>query len=208
MKPTRLTPLLAAAALASPLAGVAADIVLSPPAAGGVAVTNAAGNTTRFRVADDGVITLPGLTVLGSSDAFALHLVQGGVRAMRFFTPTGATGPSVVAGHPTNVVAPTASYATIAGGGASGVNGVDPLTGYVCVGLGPCHNEVASPGGTIGGGIDNRITAGVLGTIAGGAGNRVTGDNGAVPEAERIRVTSNPNSNSLCRAVSTTRATT
>jgi len=38
---------------------LAADIVLTPPAAGGVSVTNAAGNTTRFRVADDGSVTFP-----------------------------------------------------------------------------------------------------------------------------------------------------
>jgi hypothetical protein len=40
----------------------AADIVLTPPAGGGVSITNAGGNTTRFRVAEDGTVTLPGVT--------------------------------------------------------------------------------------------------------------------------------------------------
>ena len=43
---------IAAAGLTS--AVLAADIVLTPPAGGGVAVTNAAGTTTRLRMADDG----------------------------------------------------------------------------------------------------------------------------------------------------------
>ena len=47
-----------------PLAAHAADIVLTPPAGGGVAITNAVGGTTRLRVADDGLVTLPGLTAL------------------------------------------------------------------------------------------------------------------------------------------------
>ena len=54
-----------AAALAClPLAAQAADIVLTPPAGGGVAITSAAGGATRLRVADDGLVTLPGLTAL------------------------------------------------------------------------------------------------------------------------------------------------
>lgn len=47
-----------------PAGALAADIVITPPAAGGVSITNAAGNATRFRVGDDGVVTIPGLTAL------------------------------------------------------------------------------------------------------------------------------------------------
>ena len=53
-----------ALAAAFPLASPGADIVLAPPAGGGVAITNSAGATTRLRVADDGLVTLPGLTAL------------------------------------------------------------------------------------------------------------------------------------------------
>src|SRR5688500_7568046 len=52
---------LAAASL--PLGPHAADIVLTPSAGSGVSITNAAGSATRFRVADDGVVTLPSLAV-------------------------------------------------------------------------------------------------------------------------------------------------
>ena len=53
--------------LSLPSATLAADIVLTPPAGGGVTVTNAAANATRFRIADDGTITLPGLGAAASS---------------------------------------------------------------------------------------------------------------------------------------------
>lgn len=47
----------------------AVDIVLTPPAAGGVAVTNAAGTTTRFRVADDGTVMIPGIAATTATAA-------------------------------------------------------------------------------------------------------------------------------------------
>jgi len=50
-----------------PAASLAADIVLTPPAGGGVTVTNSAANATRLRIADDGTITLPGLGAAASS---------------------------------------------------------------------------------------------------------------------------------------------
>ena len=281
----RLALVLATGAFAASLPATAADIVLTPPAAGGVAVTNAAGNATRLRVADDGVITLPGLgalpvagtglcidaatgrlgtcalpgggasgtvtsvvagtgltggtittsgtiaadtnflqrrvsascavgssiraiaadgtvtcqadtsgspnafvlggnafgasAALGTSDAFPLHLVQAGVPALRLFTPTGATGPSLVAGHPSNSA--NVAFATIAGGGALvAASGVEPVTGLACRVGSNCSNEVAAVGGTVGGGFDNKITAGRLNTIAGGTRNRASGDFGAI----------------------------
>ena len=51
---------IAGALLGAALPALAADIVLTPPAAGGLSVTHAAGNTTRFRVGEDGVVTFPG----------------------------------------------------------------------------------------------------------------------------------------------------
>ncbi|MBK8321687.1 MAG: tail fiber domain-containing protein [Betaproteobacteria bacterium] len=61
MVPSRNLLVMAVMAATATSAALAADIVMTPPAGGGVVVTNAAGNATRFRVADDGVISIPGL---------------------------------------------------------------------------------------------------------------------------------------------------
>lgn len=72
---------LAAALLANAtMPAIAADIVLTPPVAGGVAVTNAAGTTTRLRMADDGTFTLPGLAPLpGAGSGLCLDIATGRV---------------------------------------------------------------------------------------------------------------------------------
>ncbi|APV50524.1 hypothetical protein BWI17_12985 [Betaproteobacteria bacterium GR16-43] len=69
MKSLRILPHLAVAATASAFAAQADDIVLTPPAGGGVSVTSAAGNVTQFRVADDGSVTMPG-TLYKGTDRF------------------------------------------------------------------------------------------------------------------------------------------
>jgi len=48
--------------LVAALPALAADIVLTPPASGGVAVTNAAGTVTMFRIGEDGNLTLQDTT--------------------------------------------------------------------------------------------------------------------------------------------------
>lgn len=53
------------------LGASAADIVFTPPPSGGVSVMNAASNAVRFRVGEDGVVTLPGV---GSAAASATPL--------------------------------------------------------------------------------------------------------------------------------------
>ncbi|APV50528.1 hypothetical protein BWI17_13005 [Betaproteobacteria bacterium GR16-43] len=52
-------------AAASAFAAQPGDIVLTPAAGGGVSITDASGNTTRLRVADDGSVTIPGTILKG-----------------------------------------------------------------------------------------------------------------------------------------------
>ncbi len=61
MTPGKSARLAALAAFLTPASLLAADIVIAPPATGGVSITNAAGSTTRLRVGDDGIVTIPGL---------------------------------------------------------------------------------------------------------------------------------------------------
>ena len=151
-------------AIALALAGLAcashaADIVLTPPAAGGVAVTNAAGSLTRWRVDEGGMVTIPG--------------------ALRI-DPAGPS-PLIVLGSEANTVTAGTIGATIGGGGASGNLFLIGGLNYPCP-ESSCENRVTQPGGTIGGGVGNRAgpftpSPADLGaaTVAGGLGNVASG---------------------------------
>lgn len=90
-RPVRLA---AFAALLLPITLPAADIVIAPPATGGVAITNAAGSTTRLRVGDDGVLTMPGLGAVPlPATGLCLEVATG-----RLGTCTVGTLTSIVAG--------------------------------------------------------------------------------------------------------------
>ena len=90
-RPVRLA---AFAALLLPITLPAADIVIAPPATGGVAITNAAGSTTRLRVGDDGVVTMPGLGAVPlPATGLCLEVATG-----RLGTCTVGTLTSLVAG--------------------------------------------------------------------------------------------------------------
>ena len=88
----RIGSFLAAFAGCGALAAAALDVVVTPPASGGVAITNAAGNAVRFRVADDGAVTLNGpiykgnvgfLHNSGAGNTFLGLSAGGNVRADR-----------------------------------------------------------------------------------------------------------------------------
>jgi len=92
MTPRILVGVAAFAVLCLPAAAHAADIVISPPASGGVAITNAAGNATRLRVADDGTVTLPGLAALPvAGTGLCLEIATGQVGTC----PAGGSGGTV-----------------------------------------------------------------------------------------------------------------
>lgn len=79
---------------AFPPVSPAADIVISPPATGGVSFTNATGATTRLRVGDDGIVTLPGLgTVPAPATGLCLEAATG-----RLGTCSVGTLTSLIAG--------------------------------------------------------------------------------------------------------------
>ena len=88
--------LLSVAAIAFPPAALSADITLTPPAGGGVTITNAAGNATRFRVADDGTFTVPGLLAApGTITGLCIEIATGRVGtcvASTFTSVTAGTG--------------------------------------------------------------------------------------------------------------------
>ena len=103
-----------AAALAClPLASHAADIVLTPPAGGGVAITNAAGGTTRLRVADDGLVTLPSLTALPvAGTGLCIDAATGRIGTCTLAGGTG-TVTSLVARDPAGAALRTLTLAVI-----------------------------------------------------------------------------------------------
>ena len=99
MKPRHPARLAALAAFCLPLAAFAADIVISPPAAGGVAVTNAAGNATRLRVADDGTVSLPGLTALPvAGTGLCIDIATGRIGSCAAGGGSSGTVTSIAAG--------------------------------------------------------------------------------------------------------------
>ena len=67
MASTRFISLAAFAVAASANAAEPGDIVLTPAAGGGVSITDATGNTTRLRVAEDGSVTIPGTIFKGGN---------------------------------------------------------------------------------------------------------------------------------------------
>ncbi|APV50529.1 hypothetical protein BWI17_13010 [Betaproteobacteria bacterium GR16-43] len=60
-----MLPIAALVVAVNALSAQPADIVLTPPPGAGVSVTNAAGNVTQFRVAEDGSVTIPGTILKG-----------------------------------------------------------------------------------------------------------------------------------------------
>jgi hypothetical protein len=89
--------ILAAVTLANQ--SLAADIVLTPPAGGGVTITNAAGNVTRFRVGDDGKVGI-GTTGPGEKLAVAGNIeVSGDGNGIKFPDGTVQTTASAPTWH-------------------------------------------------------------------------------------------------------------
>ncbi len=146
---SRLTGRVAAfALLCLPAATLAAEIVLTPPAGGGVTVTNAAANATRFRVADDGSITLPGLGPAANSVTnLCLEIATGkiGTCAMAAGGVTSiATGTGLTGGPIT-----TTGTIGIANGGVGTAQIADgAVTAAKLAGSGCTTNQVLKFNGT------------------------------------------------------------
>ena len=82
-----LTRFISLAAVALAASANAADIVLTPAAGAGVSITDATGNTTRLRVAEDGSVTIPGTIFKGASPfihAFGSNNAFVGISAGNF----------------------------------------------------------------------------------------------------------------------------
>jgi hypothetical protein len=113
--------------------------------------------------------------VLGTTDNQPVNILVNGSRVMRY--EPSATSPNVIGGHPNNSVFIGVAGASIAGGGAAGVQ-FAPLLGNFCMlGYG-CLNGVTDDWGTIGGGVGNQAGDGVgttsdtpFATVAGGLSN-------------------------------------
>jgi hypothetical protein len=103
---------------------------------------------------------LPGAYVLGTLDDHPLEFMVNNERVLRLaYSPNtyefGSPSPSLIGGHPDNVVTPEVSGATIGGGGGTNWFGATP------------PQRVSGHFGTIAGGIGNEIF-GSVSTIAGG----------------------------------------
>jgi hypothetical protein len=181
----KLRPLVRAlAALAVALPVFPADIVLTPPVGGGVAVTNAAGSITRLRVADDGTFTLPGvaavpLPAIGLCVEIATKKV-GTCSASAFVQGGNAFGAQAVIGttdgfaldfrvnasrvmrYEPNAISPNVIGGSPANSVTAGVRGATIGGGGVQPGdtdprfFGETPNQVTGSYGTVGGGYANR----------------------------------------------------
>jgi len=139
-------------------ASIAADIVITPPAAGGVTITNAIGNANRLRVGEDGSVTVP-----------------GGMRIQ-----PGAEATTVILGRDENTAAAEIRAATIAGGGGAGNAFNFGTLAYPCPS--GCGNAVYQHGGFVGGGAGNQAggigappTDGGAAAVVGGISNIAEG---------------------------------
>jgi len=99
MTPRPLFRIAIAAGLFLSASALAADIVIAPPASGGVTITNAAGNTPRLRVADDGTVTLPGLTALPvAGTGLCIDIATGRIGTCPASGGSGGTVTGIIAG--------------------------------------------------------------------------------------------------------------
>ena len=119
--------------------------------------------------------------VLGTADDNAVEIHVDGARAMRY--EPNATSPNLVGGDVNNGVYVGVAGASIAGGGAAGVQN-QPLAGGQCQLASGCLNGVTDSFGTIGGGAGNMAGDGVgtgtisntpFATVAGGQSNWASG---------------------------------
>ncbi len=126
-----IRPAIRSLALSATLAAssaLAADITLTPPSGGGVAITNAAGNATQLRVTDDGA-TLTGNLALDGSTATTGNILKSGLPfihdfgAFNTFIGRGAGNFTLSGQNNTSSGLNTLSSDTSGGGNtASGVN--------------------------------------------------------------------------------------
>ncbi|MBK7660141.1 MAG: hypothetical protein IPJ28_13815 [Betaproteobacteria bacterium] len=99
MTPRPLFRIAIAAGVFLSASALAADIVIAPPASGGVAITNATGNATRLRVADDGTVTLPGLTALPvAGTGLCIDIATGRIGTCPASGGSGGTVTGIIAG--------------------------------------------------------------------------------------------------------------
>jgi hypothetical protein len=121
---------------------------------------------------------------LGTSDDRPLNLKVNGQRALRL--EPNSESPILVGGHVFNAVDPSASGATIAGGGSS--SAPNSVAGDFAT-IGGGHGNLAlGSSGTIAGGINNQAGAG-WSAVGGGASNFATADGAAVSGGEQNEAT-------------------
>lgn len=158
MSASQVVAVMTAAMSASACPAYAADVVISPPAGGGVSITDSSGGSARLRVDDSGAVSVPGLPsaaqhgsvvcygsggVLGNCDPGAITGPQGpqGVAgaqgAQGVAGPqgtvgaqgaTGAMGPAGVMG-PQGAAGPQGVSGTVGAQGAQGNTGPGVLSG-------------------------------------------------------------------------------
>ena len=158
MTPLAAIRALLVAAVCTPISTLAADILLTPPAGGGVSMTNAAGNTTRFRVADDGSVTVPGVAA-----------VPVPATGLCVEIATGKVGTCSIAGGTVTGVGASAPLAS-SGGTAPNIS----LTGTVPVANGGTGATALTANGVVYG-----QGTGAVATTVGAAGQVLTGTAGA-----------------------------
>lgn len=153
----------------------AADILLTPPAGGGVSLTDPSGSPSRFRVDGDGTVTVSGLgtsTPQTSRVCFDGASGQlGGCTASAGIGPTGPTGATGTAGATgaTGPAGASGSGGTVTSVGVSGLplSVADPTTTPVLSMSGPWSDSQVADNLTISGGAINNTPIGGVTPAAG-----------------------------------------
>ena len=139
--------MLAAGWILAATSALAADIVLTPPVSGGVSITNAAGNATRLRVADDGTFTLPTLAAVpGTFTGLCVEIATGKVGTCSLATlasitaGTGLSGGTITTSGTISLAANYQLPQACTNGQLAASNGAGGWT---------CTTPAASSGGTV-----------------------------------------------------------
>jgi hypothetical protein len=179
----------AVAVMGNALPALAADIVLTPPVGGGVAVTNAAGTITRFRVGEEGVFTLPGISAVPvPATGLCVEIATGRVGTcslgtlMSITAGTGLTGGTITTTGTIGLAATNLLPTTACApnqipkwNGTAWACAADASSGGTVIGV-TASSPIASSGGTA----PNISLAGTVPVANGGTGQTTLAANGII----------------------------
>lgn len=175
MNTKRTNAIASALATLAALSCGAADIVLAPPAAGGVAITDAAGSAIRLRVGEEGIVTLPGLgSVPLPATGLCVEVATGRLGTCTAGLPSGNLSLVNSTASAGNILKSGLPFIHNAGSADNFFAGLDAgnltLTGVSNVGVGSSAMRYATTGFS-----NTAIGTGALGNASTGSFNVLVG---------------------------------